>query len=99
MSTDSFYSKLAMDTLLNLEQARRDCYPYLGEIVHNPEKRPSDLYKMVLEGRGVDLTGVDESAYPAMLKVLRGSGATNGAEVAKAEDAMRTDFPDVARIR
>ncbi len=98
MSTE-YYRKIAMDAALEIEQARNDTYPYLGALAHDPSKKPEDLYRMVLEGRGVDCTGIDPSAYPKMLEILRKSGSTNGAEVAKAEDAMLQDFPDVARIR
>ncbi len=98
-----FY-KLAMDAALDLEQARRDCAPFIGDVDMSACESPSDMYEAVLKAKGVDTEGVDESAYPALLKMLKripsGSGpaAMDSKSYGVASAAIETDFPMVARI-
>ena len=96
--------KLAMDAALDLEQARKDCAPFIGDVDMNDCKSPSDLYEAVFTAKGVDFDGVDESAYPAMMKMLRqnpnaGKGTTATAAMdSKRAASLEADFPEVARI-
>lgn len=65
-------SKAALQKALDLEVAEREVFPIVGE-VHNC-RTAEEVYKFCLEQCGIDLEGVDPSAYQGMVRLLDGNG-------------------------
>jgi 8-oxo-dGTP pyrophosphatase MutT (NUDIX family) len=57
-----------------IREAERAVRPYIGEVTKAFDSA-GDVYKSTLEALKVDVTGVDPSAYPAMLKLVPVPGA------------------------
>lgn len=72
-----------------LRQAERDVQPLIGEVIG--QDSAAAVYKLALDGAGVETAGVDPSAYGAMVGMLK----TN-AEVAVAAPAVAMDAAAVS---
>ena len=91
--------KLIMERLNKLQAAKDDVRPYVGEVMgmDSAEK----VYAYALETLGVDVKGVDASAYAAILKAQSKPGQSAprmGMDAASAK-SFTDKFPDAARIR
>ena len=78
---DAAIEKVRKDTIdqvtksnREVREAERAVRPYVGEVTKAFDSA-ADVYKSTLEALKVDITGVDPSAYPAMLKLVPVPGA------------------------
>lgn len=83
-----------------IRTAEREVAPFVGEIVAMDSA--ADVYKMALDAAKVDLTGVDPSAYRAMVKMLPDPNAAQPtprvAMDQSGEAKFREFFPDAAPV-
>jgi len=92
----------ANKTQRDIRDAERAVRPYIGEVTKAFDSA-SDVYKSTLEALKVDVTGVDASAYPAMLRLIPVPGVKVAPTMDLAQDsAIAADFekryPNAARI-
>jgi hypothetical protein len=80
-----------------IRDAERVVFPFVGALDQAPTT-PEAVYKLALDAAGVDLTGLEPSAYAGMVRMLKKSGeappriALDGATGARADFAKR--FPN-----
>jgi hypothetical protein len=81
--------------------AERDVKPFIGEIAIAQDNAPA-VYKLALDHMGVDLAGVPEAAYGAVLKAMPKPGdvkpAARPAMDAAGATARATRFPNASRL-
>lgn len=65
-------SKAALQKALDLEVAEREVFPIVGEVFDL--KSAEDVYRYALNECGIDLEGIDPSAFRAMVRLLDGNG-------------------------
>ena len=85
-----------------VSKAAQDCAPFIGTL-RDPMAFDSaaDIYKKALEVKGVVLTGVDPSAYAAMVGMMRageGIKAPNMAQDAKKDETVSKALSGLDRI-
>lgn len=74
--------KRAIARMNAIEQAKKDVKPFVGKVMGMDSAEA--VYKLALDEAGVDLDGVDPSAYKAMVSMLPKPGErTNDASVGK----------------
>jgi 8-oxo-dGTP pyrophosphatase MutT (NUDIX family) len=108
---DAAIAKARADTLAEvtktnreIRDAERAVRPYVGEVTKAFDSA-ADVYKSTLEALKVDVTGVDPSAFPAMLRLVPVPGSkpvmqdvSMGMDAATAADFEKR-YPHAARIR
>lgn len=90
----------AMERFMAIRQAEKDVRPYVGEL-QNPPKSAAEVYKFALDELKVDVSGVPESGYAAVLKALPVPGSTPQPRRANDEASASAmgKFPALAGIR
>ncbi len=76
---DAALEKVRKDTIAEMNaiaEAKREVHPFVGDVVLAMDSA-SDVYKVALEAKGVDLKDVHPSAYRAMVKMLPKPGSEN----------------------
>ena len=78
-----------------ISKAAQDCAPFIGTL-RDPMAFDSaaDIYKKALEVKGVVLTGVDPSAYAAMVGMMKADGGIKAPNMAR--DAKKDETVDKA---
>lgn len=85
-----------------IQTAQDVARPFIGDVI--AQDSAAEIYKMVLTGAGVDVTGVHESALPAMVGLLPRPGSTGGAPriaqdaAAGAEADFFKKYPTAGRL-
>jgi hypothetical protein len=92
----------AIAAMSAIRQAERDVRPYVGEITVALDSAAA-VYRLALDAAKVDLTGVHESAFPALVKMLplpdKGARPVLVALDAATADAVTKRFPNAARLK
>jgi len=110
---DDKVSKTAMDSALAaavqaerqhqlaIRQAEKDVHHVVGDIV--AQDSAEAVYKLALDAKGVDLTGVDKSAYRALFKAVCTVGETSKPKLAQdsavSSGAFAELFPSAAKVK
>lgn len=81
-----------------IAEAREVVRPYIGSVPIAMDSA-ADVYKLALDHAKVDLTGVDKSAYRAILTNMAKPGTKAPLAMDAAGDSLVTMFPGAARIR
>jgi hypothetical protein len=84
-----------------IRDAERAVAPWTGELAMTMDSAAA-VYRFALEGQGVDVAGVDPTAYPAMLKLLPKPGEAREPTRAFDGDAaneVHRIFPALSKIR
>lgn len=91
-------SKAALQELVKLQEAAALAKPIVGEIDPAKFEDATAIYKFVLDACGVDLRGVDPSAFGPMVRLLNGNGSLKNQPVA-ADSALSlaSRFPEIDR--
>lgn len=85
----------------SLDQAKRDVQPFVGEVVGMDSA--ASIYRLALDAAKVDLTGVPESAFKAMVSMLPKPGATpaiaqDTAKITSHRSDFTTRYPKAATL-
>ncbi len=76
-----------------LRQAERDVLPLIGEVIG--QDSAANVYKLALDAASVDTTGVDPTAYGAMVKMLNVNAETAvAAPVVAMDSAAKSSFAE-----
>lgn len=110
---DDKVSKTAMDSAIGaavnaerqrqlaIRQAEKDVHHVVGDIV--AQDSAEAVYKLALDAKGVDLTGVDKSAYRALFKAVCTVGETSKPKLAQdsavSSGAFAELFPSAAKVK
>lgn len=110
---DDKVSKTAMDSAIGaavnaerqrqlaIRQAEKDVHHVVGDIV--AQDSAEAVYKLALDAKEVDLTGVDKSAYRALFKAMCTVGETNKPKLAQdsavSSGAFAESFPMAAKVK
>ena len=102
---DNKFDKGAMDAaiaaaLANAEaiaEAKEVVSPIIGKIAGKFDK-PSDVYKLALDAKSIDVTGVHESAYRVLVEQIQRPARTVIAQDASTRDDLAKDFPHANRL-
>ena len=81
-----------------IAEAREVVRPYIGSVPIAMDSA-ADVYKLALDHAKVDLTGVDKSAYRAILTNMAKPGTKAPLAMDAAGDSLMNMFPGAARIR
>jgi hypothetical protein len=94
-------SKRALENALAIEIAQTEVLPIMG--TRPDADNAEEVYRICLEQCGVDLAGIEPSAYRAMVRLLGPNGefkSSPGTAMDSAHSiAFATRFPNAARIR
>jgi len=86
---------------LAIRQAEKDVHHVVGDIV--AQDSAEAVYKLALDAKGVDLTGVDKSAYRALFKAVCTVGETSKPKLAQdsavSSGAFAELFPSAAKVK
>lgn len=93
--------KRTVERLNAIREAERAVRPYIGELAMAQDSADA-VYKLAFDSLGVDVAGVDPSAFPAMLRLIPKPGDAPrpklATDAAGAADFTKR-FPDAARIK
>ena len=110
---DDKVSKTAMDSAIGaavnaerqrqlaIRQAEKDVHHIVGDIV--AQDSAEAVYKLALDAKGVDLTGVDKSAYRGLFKAVCAVGESSKPKLAQdsavSSGAFAELFPTAAKVK
>ncbi len=84
----------AMDSNYDIRVAEAEVEPFVGKVP--PMRTAAAIYKLALDARGIDLTGVRPSAYGDIVRRMSVSGRQMAHDSANAFDRR---FPDAPRVK
>lgn len=93
--------KAAKDTearLKGVREAEKAIRPYVGEIAMDGMETAADVYRAAFKVLEVDVAGVHESAFPALLKAQKPATSLAQDRAPEQAEPYEKRFPDAARI-